>query len=89
MIFVILTVIVAVVEQGATRHPTQELHLSRQSLQLTPELPVLELELSHSPSERPAQVGCLLQTTLHALLKSADVHMDLPDGILESVLVTG
>lgn len=37
VILVILTVIVAV-EQGApvTRHPTQELHLSGKSLQLTP-----------------------------------------------------
>lgn len=91
VILVILTVIVAVVKQGApvTCHPTQELHLSGKSVQLTPELPVLLLELSHGSSERPAQVGCLLQTPLHAQLKSADVHMDLPDGIPESVLITG
>lgn len=91
VILVILTVIVAVVKQGApvTRHRTQELHLSGESLQLTPELPVLLLELSHGSSERPAQAGRLLQTTLHAQLKSADIHVDLPDGIPESVLVTG
>lgn len=83
--------IVAVVKQGApvTCHPTQELHLSCKSLQLTPELPVLLLELSHSSSQRSAQVGCLFQTTLHAQLKGADVHVDLPDGIPESVLKTG
>lgn len=91
VILVILTVIVAVVKQGApvTRHPTQELHLSCESLQLTPELPVLVLELSHCSSKRPAQASCLLQTSLHAQLKSADIHVDLPDGIPESVLVTG
>lgn len=91
VILVILTVIVAVVEQGApvTRHPTEELHLSGKSLQLTPELPVLLLELSHSSSKRSTQVGCLLQTTLHSQLKSADIHVDLPDGIPESVLITG
>ncbi len=89
VILVIVTVIV--VNQGApvTCHPTQELHLPGKSLQLAPELPVLLLELSHSSSERPAQVDRLLQTTLHAQLKSADVHVDLPDGIPESVLKTG
>ncbi len=91
VILVILTVIVAVVQQGAsvTRHPTQELHLSGKSLQLTSELPVLLLELSHSSSKRPTQVSRLLQATLHAQLKSADIHMDLPNGIPESVLITG
>lgn len=87
----VVLVIVAVVKQGApvTCHPTQELHLPGKSLKLAPELPVLLLELSHSSSERSAQVGCLLQTTLHAQLKGADVHVDLPDGIPESVLKTG
>lgn len=88
---ILVIVIVAVVEQGApvARHPTQELHLSGESLQLAPELAVLLLELSHGSPERPAQVGCLLQTTLHAQLKSADIHVDLPDGIPESVLIPG
>lgn len=91
VILVVLTVVVAVVQQGAavTSHPSQELHLSGKNLQLTPELPVLLLELSHGSSERPTQVGIVLQTTLHALLKSVDVYVDLPDGIPESVLVTG
>lgn len=91
VILVIRTVVVAIVSQGASvaRHPTEELHLSSQSLQLTPELLVLLLELSHSSPERPAQVGRLLQTTLHAQLKRADVHVDLPDGVPESVLVPG
>lgn len=91
VILVVLTVIVAVVQQGAavTHHPSQDLHLLGKNLQLTPELPVLLLELSHSSSERPTQVGLLLQTTLHALLKSADIYVDLSDGIPESVLVTG
>lgn len=88
---VILTVIVAVVDQGGpvTRHPAEELHLSCKSLQLTPELPVLLLQLSHGSSERPAQIGCLLQTPLHAQLKSAEIYVDLPDGIPESALITG
>lgn len=88
---VIRTVVEAVVSQGAsvTRHPTEELHLSRKSLQLTPELLVLLLELGHSSPQRPAQVGRLLQTPLHAQLKRADVHVDLPDGVPESVLVPG
>lgn len=91
VILVILTVIVAVVNHGAPviRHPAEELHLSRKSLQLTSELPVLLLELSHSSSKRPAQVGCLLQTTLHAQLKRTDIHVDLPDSIPESVLIAG
>lgn len=93
VILVIWTVclIVAVVSQGApvTRHHAEELHLSGKSLQLTPELPVLLLELSHCSPKRPAQVGRLLQTTLHAQLKSADIHVDLPDGIPEGVLIPG
>lgn len=88
---VLVIVIVAVVEEGVplTRHPAEELHLSRESLQLTPELPVLLLELNHSSAERPAQVGRLLQATLHAHFKGTDVHVDLPDGVPESVLVAG
>lgn len=91
VILVIRTVIVAVVSQGApvTRHPAEELHLSGKGLQLTPELPVLLLELSHGSPKRPTQVGRLLQTTLHAQLKSADIHVDLPDGIPEGVLIPG
>lgn len=91
VILVIRTVVVAIVSQGAsvTCHPTEELHLSSQSLQLTPQLLVLLLELSYSSPKRPAQVGRLLQTTLHAQLKRADVQVDLPDGVPESVLVPG
>lgn len=88
VILVILTVIVAVVEgTPVTRHPTQELHLSGENVQLTLELSVLLLELSHSSSKRPTQVGCLLQTSFHAQLKSADIHVDLPNGISESLLI--
>lgn len=79
--------IVAVVNHGAW--PTEELHLSGKCLQLTPELPVLLLELSHSLSKGPAQVGRLFQTTLHAQLKSVDIHVDLLDGIPQGVLITG
>lgn len=87
----VILVVVAIVSRGAsvTCHLAEELHLSSESLQLTPELLVLLLELSHSSAQRPAQVGCLLQTTLHAQLKSADIHVDLPDGVPESVLVPG
>lgn len=88
---VVLTVSVAVVQQGAaiTCQPTQDLHLSGKSLQLTPELAVLLLQLSNSSSKRPAHVGGLLQTTLHAQLESTDIQVDLPDGIPQSVLVPG
>lgn len=91
VILVILTVTVVAVHPGAsvTRHHSQELHLLGKSFQLTPELLVLLLELSHHSSERPTQVGCLLQTTLHAQLKSTDIHVDLPDSILEGVLISG
>lgn len=88
---VLVIVIVARVQEGVpfTRYPAEELHLSRESLQLTPELPVLLLELNHSSAERPAQGGRLLQAMLHTHFKGTDVHMDLPDGVPESVLVTG
>lgn len=88
---VLVIVVVAVVKHGVpfTAHRAEELHLSRQSLQLTPELPVFLLQLDHSSAERPAQVGRLLQATLHAHFKGADIHVDLPDGVPESVLVTG
>lgn len=88
---VLVIVIVAVVKHAVpfTPHPAEELHLSPQSLQLTPELPVFLLQLNHSSAKRPAQVGSLLQATLHAHFKGTDIHMDLPDGILESVLITG
>lgn len=91
VVVVILAVVVVVVaEQGTavTGHPSQEFHLSGKGLQLAPELPVLLLELDHSPTQRPAQVGSLLQPALHAQLESTDVHVDLPDGVPESVLVT-
>lgn len=83
-------VIVVVGKEGVpfTRHPAEELHLPRESLQLPPELAVLLLELNHSSAERPAQVGRVLQATLHAHLKGTDVHVDLPDGVPEGVLVT-
>lgn len=88
---VLVIVIVAVVKEGVpfARHAAEELHLSRESLQLTPELPVLLLELNHNSAERPAQVGRLFQATLHAHFEGTDIHMDLPDGVPESVLVTG
>lgn len=90
VILVILAVIVAVVEGApVARHPAQELHLSGENLQLTLELSVLLLELSHSSSKRPTQVGRLLQTSFHAQLKSADIHVDLPNGISESLLIAG
>lgn len=75
--------VVVVVQQGApvTCDATEELHLSSQRIQLTPELPILLLEMSHGSSEGPTQVGRLLQTTLHTQFKSTHIHMDLPDGI--------
>lgn len=88
---VLVIVVVAVVKHGVPfrAHPAEELHLLRQSLQLTPELPVFLLQLDHSSAERPAQVGRLLQATLHAHFKGTDIHVDLPDGVPESVLVPG
>lgn len=84
-----VVLVVVIVAVPLARDPAEELHLSRQGLQLTPELPVLLLELDHRSAQRPAQVGRLLQATLHAHFKGADVHMDLPDGVPESGLVTG
>lgn len=88
---VLVIVIVAVVKEGVpfARHPAEELHLPGEGLQLTPELPVLLLELNHGSAEGPAQVGRLLQATLHAHFEGADVHVDLPDGVPQGVLVTG
>lgn len=80
----VVLVILDVVQQTAA---AQELHLSGQGLQLTPELPVLLLQLSHGSSQRAAEVGRVLQTPLHAQLKSTDVHVDLPDGVPKGVLV--
>lgn len=87
----VILMIVAVADHGVsvTRHPTEELHLARQSLQLIPELPVLLLELGHGSPQRPAQVDRLLHATFHAKLESVDVHVDFPDGIPQSVLVAG
>lgn len=87
---VVLVILIAV-KHGVpfTPHPAEELHLSPQSLQLTPELPVFLLQLNHSSAKRPAQVGSLLQATLHAHFKGTDIHVDLPDGVPESVLITG
>lgn len=89
VVLVVGTVIVVAVGQGApvARQPTEELHLSGQGLQLTAELSVLMLQLGHGSTEGPAQARRLLQTPLHPQLESADVHVDLPDGVPEGVLV--
>lgn len=65
------------------------LHLSRQDLQLVLQLLVLLLKLGHRPAQRRAQLGRLLQTSLHPHLESADVDVDFPDGVPERVLVAG
>lgn len=89
VVLVVGTVIVVAVGQGApvARQPAEELHLSGQGLQLTAELPVLLLQLGHDSTEGPTQARRLLQTPLHPQLESADVHVDLPDGVPEGVLV--
>lgn len=89
VVLVVGTVIVVAVGQGApvARQPAEELHLSGQGLQLAAELPVLLLQLGHGSTEGPAQARRLLQTPLHPQLESADVHVDLPDGVPEGVLV--
>lgn len=90
MVLMVLTAVVMVVQQGApvACDAAEELHLSGESLQLTPELSVLLLELSHGPPEGSTQVGCLFQATLHAHFKSADIQVDLPDGVSQSVLIS-
>lgn len=89
VVLVVLTGAVIVIQQGApvTSDAAEELHLSGESLQLTPELSVLLLELGHGSPQGSAQVGRLLQATLHAHFESADVQVDLPDGVTQRVLV--
>lgn len=90
VVLVIQAVVVVVLHAAPiTPDRAQKLHLLSQSLQLTPQLPVLLLELSHGPAQRPALIGRLLQTPLHAQLKGTDVQVDLSDGIPERVLITG
>lgn len=86
---VVAVLAVAPVARAACRHTAEELHLPGQSLQLAAELPVLLLQQGHGPAQRSAQAGRLLQAPLHPQLERADVHVDLPDGVPQGVLVAG